>query len=646
MKKLVCTALAAVMAFSLAACGSGSAGSGDGDSSVYRVLYSGEVETLNYLTSSSTDELKSAYNTQDCLVEYDSYGNVLPGLAESWERDGEVWTFHLRKGAKWVDYTGKEVAEVTANDFVSSAAYALDAANGSSTAYMMTNTLKNAEEYNLYTAYLVQSENGTKTTDAEGNPIEPVAEVSFEDVGVKALDDYTLQYTTDGEKPWFISALSFGCFYPVYGPFLEEKGELFGTDNQNLLFCGAYYMSEFLPQQSHVYQKNPLYWDKDKVYIDTIKKTYNADASTVAPEMLKRGEIDEASISTDLIDAWLADDATKDMVRPERADSSYTYFISFNFEPSFDEEYEPDNWIKAVNNENFRKSIYYGLDRVKSFSVQMPEDAESLLLNTITPAAFAVGESGTDYTMMGSLKDITTGNPYNEEQALACRDAAKEELTAAGATFPVKVLFVINPNETNCDKEVQVIEQQLEGLLGSDYIDIQLMTGPSTGFLSEVRRTGDYGMLICNWGFDYADPENAGEPFKAGNSYQFMYTDESQGYTHKTEETQAIVNEYYSMMEAAGEITDNNDERYAAFAEAEAYLINHAMVIPYHVSGGGYIASRLNPFEGQYAPFGGANYRYKGQHLLDKPMSMTEYEAALAEWEENRQDAAQAAAGE
>ncbi len=646
MKKLACTALAAVMAFSLAACGSGSSGTGDSDAAVYRVLYGGEVETLNYLVSSSTDELKSAYNTQDCLVEYDSYGNVLPGLAESWERDGEVWTFHLRKGAKWVDYTGKEVAEVTANDFVSSAAYALDAANGSSTAYMMTNTLKNAEEYNLYTAYLVQSENGTKTTDAEGNPIEPVEEVSFEDVGVKALDDYTLQYTTDGEKPWFVSALSFGCFYPVHGPFLEEKGELFGTDNQNLLFCGAYYMSEFLPQQSHVYQKNELYWDKDKVYIDTVKKTYNADASTVAPEMLKRGEIDEASISTDLINAWLADDATKDMVRPSRPDSSYTYFISFNFEPSFDEEYEPDNWIKAVNNENFRKSIYYGLDRVKSFSVQMPEDAESLLLNTITPAAFAVGESGTDYTMMGSLKDITTGNPYNEEQALACRDAAKEELAAAGATFPVKVLFVINPNETNCDKEVQVIEQQLEGLLGSDYIDIQLMTGPSTGFLSEVRRTGDYGMLICNWGFDYADPENAGEPFKAGNSYQFMYTDETKGYTNKTEETQAIVNEYYAMMEAAGQITDNNDERYAAFAEAEAYLINHAMVIPYHMSGGGYIASRLNPFEGQYAPFGGANFRYKGQHLLDKPMSMTEYETALAEWEKNRQDAAQAATGE
>ena len=192
MKKLACTALAAVMAFSLAACGSGSSGTGDSDAAVYRVLYGGEVETLNYLVSSSTDELKSAYNTQDCLVEYDSYGNVLPGLAESWERDGEVWTFHLRKGAKWVDYTGKEVAEVTANDFVSSAAYALDAANGSSTAYMMTNTLKNAEEYNLYTAYLVQSENGTKTTDAEGNPIEPVEEVSFEDVGVKALDDYTL----------------------------------------------------------------------------------------------------------------------------------------------------------------------------------------------------------------------------------------------------------------------------------------------------------------------------------------------------------------------------------------------------------------------------------------------------------------------
>lgn len=642
MKRAISLALAAAMMVGLAACG----GTSTKDENTYRVLYSGEVSTLNYLVSSSTDELKVAYNTIDCLVEYDSYGNVLPGLAESWEQDPEnpeVWTFHLRKGVKWIDHNAQEVAEVTANDFVSSARYALDAANGSGTAYMMTNTLKNAAAYNDYTAYLVESENGTRTTNAEGYPIEPVEEVAFEDVGIKAVDDYTLQFTTDGVKPWFVSAVSFGCFYPVYGPFLEEKGDSFGTSNDTLLYCGAYYLETFEPQNRHVYQKNPSYWDKDKVYIETIEKKFNTEAGTLAPEMFKRGEIDEASISIDLVQAWMEDDATKDLVRPNRADPSYTYFISFNFEPSFDEQYQPENWIKAVNSENFRKSIYYGLDRVKSYSVQMPETPETLLLNTITPPAFAVGESGTDYTEMGSLAAITQGDPFDADQALEYKEAALADLEAAGASLPVIIPLVINPNETNCDKECQVIEQQLEGLLGTDYIDIQLVSGPSTGFLGEIRRAGKYGMLICNWGFDYADPENAGEPFKAGNSYQFMYTDAENGYTNKTAETQALVDEYYGMMEAASQITTSNDERYAAFAEAEAFLIEHAFVIPYHMSGSGYIASYLNPFEGQYAPFGAARERYKGQHLLEKPMSAAEFETALNEWNEKRMHASDAA---
>ena len=642
MKRAVSLVLAAAMMMGLAACG----GTSTKDENTYRVLYSGEVSTLNYLVSSSTDELKVAYNTIDCLVEYDSYGNVLPGLAESWEQDPEnpeVWNFHLRKGVKWIDHNAQEVAEVTANDFVSSARYALDAANGSGTAYMMTNTLKNAAAYNDYTAYLVESENGTKKTNAEGDPIQVVEEVAFEDVGIKAVDDYTLQFTTDGVKPWFVSAVSFGCFYPVYGPFLEEKGDSFGTSNDTMLYCGAYYLKTFQPQSKHVYQKNPSYWDKDKVYIETIEKKFNTEAGTLAPEMFKRGEIDEASISIDLVQAWMEDEATKDLVRPNRADPSYTYFISFNFEPSFDAQYHPENWIKAVNSENFRKSIYYGLDRVKSYSVQMPENPGTLLLNTITPPAFAVSESGIDYTEMGSLANISQGNPFDANKALEYKEAALADLQAAGASLPVIVPLVINPNETNCDKECQVIEQQLEGLLGADYIDIQLVSGPSTGFLGEIRRAGKYGMLISNWGFDYADPENAGEPFKAGNSYQFMYTDAEKGYTNKTAQTQALVEEYYAMMKAASQITSSNSERYAAFAQAEAFLLEHAFVIPYHMSGSGYIASYLNPFEGQYAPFGAARERYKGQHRLEKPMTAAEFETALNEWNEKRMHGSNAA---
>ena len=77
--------------------------------------------------------------------------------------------------------------------------------------------------------------------------------------------------------------------------------------------------------------------------------------------------------------------------------------------------------------------------------------------------------------------------------------------------------------------------------------------------------------------------------------------------------------------------------RYEAFAEAEAYLINHAIVIPFGSNTGGYTASRLNPFEGQFGATGLASCRYKGQHLLEKPMSTDEYYDAYDAWLEQRE---------
>ena len=197
-KRILALTLALSMSAGLAACGgdSGDSTGGSGEA-VYRQLYASEVETLNYLYTANTNDYQMCANMVDCLVEYDPYGVMKPALAESWEHNEDYteWTFKIRQGVKWVDVEGNEVADVTANDWVSSAKWVNDAANNSSNQYMYNGIVKNAQEYFNYTAYLLESENGTKTTDNEGNPIEPVAEVSFDDVGVKAVDDYTLVYT-------------------------------------------------------------------------------------------------------------------------------------------------------------------------------------------------------------------------------------------------------------------------------------------------------------------------------------------------------------------------------------------------------------------------------------------------------------------
>ena len=132
--------------------------------------------------------------------------------------------------------------------------------------------------------------------------------------------------------------------------------------------------------------------------------------------------------------------------------------------------------------------------------------------------------------------------------------------------------------------------------------------------------------MKCNWGADYADPETWTDPFVDGSSYSFIYKSEDP-------ETQALFAEYSDLVNAAKAITDDMDARYEAFAKAEAFLLDHAFAIPFSISNRSYQMCDLNVFEGQYASFGMASLRYKDQHLYDTSMSLTEFQAAYADWQ-------------
>ena len=240
MKRLLAFALALTMVFALAACG-GTSGTSDAtkataaptaepaapvtENAVYRTLYASEVTTLNYLITGQANELTIAANVVDCLVEYDPYGNVQPALAASWEQneDATVWTFHIREGVNWVDKDGNVVAPVTANDWGSSAHYACDANNDSDTFYTMSGVIAGADAYYDWPAYQMALATATDGTDEAGNAVklitnedgeqevlEEVAEASADDIGVKALDDYTLEFTLESPRAYFLSMVSFG----------------------------------------------------------------------------------------------------------------------------------------------------------------------------------------------------------------------------------------------------------------------------------------------------------------------------------------------------------------------------------------------------------------------------------------------------
>ena len=633
-KKLIALMLCTVMAVSTALTGCGnSAASSDGtesgqaasgEAAVYKELYSSEVSTLNYLVTSTINEQTVGANCIDTLVEYDADGQLKEGLATEWSYDEATltWTFKLRE-AKWVDNTGAEVADVTAQDFVDALKYELTPEYESANVQNLFGVIANAEEY-----YNGQVYNGG--ADEDGVVWEAI---DFSEVGVKAVDEHTLTYTLAKEVPYFISSLVYVVYMPAYGPQLEELGKEFGTAADKMYYNGAYYLAEFAPQEKHVYKKNPSNYDAANVFIEEIQKIYNAEAATIGPEMVKRGEIDYAEISSDLLDDWLSNEETANLVSRERPSTSYSYFYCFNFDPQFGEEYEPDNWRIAVNNENFRKALFTGLDKIKEVSVLEPNAPADYTLNTVTPFEFAYNADGADFTTVGALADM--GDTFDEAKALEYKAAAMEELTAAGCTFPVKVLMPYNPSTTDWDKECQIVEQQMEALLGTDFIDIIIEAGPTDNFLTEVRRSGEYAFMKCGWGADYADPETWTDPFyqtkgesgyDLGYKYAFLATAITEG-----TDTAAAVQEYFDKVDAAKAITVDTNARYEAFAEAEAVLIDHALVVPFSITVSPYIATKLNVFESQYAPFGVSKLRFKGQHLQDTFVSMDEYEANKAE---------------
>ena len=632
------------------------------DEQVYRSLYSSEVTTMNYLVSSTTYELVVGANTIDSLVENDTYGNILPCGAESWEvsEDGLTWTFHLRAGQYWYDADGNQKDPVTANDYVAAARYVCDSAMDSNNSYLMDGWIVNAEELLNYTAALLANpvEQGTEVgeeqdlvVDANGIIYEgsdwnketekydtwtEVPAVTPEDLGVEAVDDLTLVYHLVKPRPYFLTALQFGTYWPAPASLLAELGDAYGLDNYSMWFNGAYILSEFKPQEKRIYTKNVNNWDAEHIYIERIEQTCNTEAATLAPELFLRGEVDGADIGSDIVADWLSDPEKSQMISSSRVIGDYSYFFGFNFEPKFDAEYEPENWAIAVNNENFRKAVFHGIDRDGYIAAKYPGDDPSIhKINTVTPKGFSVNE-GKDYVFYGGLAKYTEGESFDPELAVQFRDAAKAELEAAGCKFPIKVPVNYNTSSTTWANCTVVLEQQLEELLGADFIDIIVVPYSGSSFLGETRRNGNYALQELNWGADFMDPETWADPFERKNNYNFFCNEtlEQDGinqYT-KTEETAALIDQYFELVDAAREETGDMNARYEAFAAAESFYIDHAIVVPGFISGGSYQATKLNAFEGQYAMMGQSSSRYKGQHVYKTAMSQDMFDAQYAEW--------------
>lgn len=601
MKKLLTALLAAMLC--LTGCGGGDEVTYD--TTVFKDFFiktNGEMTTWNYLDQASSANTKVLTNIVSGLVETDKYGRITADLAETWTHndDYSVWTFTLREGQMWQkakvadgegNYTYEEYGEITAQDFVDAMQWVLTKENGSVCYEMAISNIKNAEEY----------------FDGEIT--------DFSQVGVKALDKYTVEYTCVKGTPYFDTELLYPSFYPAPGAFIEECGESFGSAPEYILYSGAYLVSNYQNDTEKTLIANEAYWDYESITIPTVKMIAVKDTESTK-EYFERGELSYCQLAGTQPVAE-SNNGNEYMYRTDSYACDYTLFLN--------NQYADENGRAAINNLNFRKALYYGFDRYEYVAQAVdPIDPTSLYAYTYTPADWGIVTSdGTDYTDLPALANYNS-DPYDSDLAHEYLDKAVAELEGK-VTWPVSLnWYYKSGNETNANVAAvlkDVIETEFEG-----YIEINVCEYTSSA-TTEVYTPELNALAVAGWIPDYGDPCNV------------LYTILPDGYMNNvTEATMSgwDLPEFVELYEKADAIADDVDARYNAFAEAEAYLLDNCYIIPVCQAGSTYRMSTFNEYSKIYSKTGGVNYRYKGMEVYDHVLTSEEHAEMKAAWQAER----------
>ncbi|KXT85279.1 peptide ABC transporter substrate-binding protein [Streptococcus panodentis] len=638
-RKLFLAAGVTLLSFGiLAACSSNSQSS----SKIYSYVFTADPTTLDYIQSAKVSTHELTTNGVDGLLENDKYGNLAPSLAEDWtvSKDGLVYTYKLRKDAKWYTADGEEYADVKAQDFVTGIKHAADAK--SDALLLIQNSIKGLNDY----------VNGSNK--------------DFSAVGVKALDDYTVEYTLNQPETYWNSKTTAGVLMPVNEDFLKKEGDGFGQANKpdSILYNGPFIMKSITSKSSVEFEKNPNYWDKDKVKIDGLKFAYydGSDQDSLA-RVFGDGGYSQARLYPATSSYSAIEKKYKDNIFMTEAGPGVG-LISVNIDrqayehTSKTSDSQKEAAKKALLNKDFRQAMVFAFNR-ETFSAQVNGEAAAkpAIRNLFVPPTFVqangkefgtlVEEALTGYGDEWKGSKLSDGQDgfYSTEKAKAEFAKAKEALQAEGVEFPIHLDVPVAQNSTNHVNRMQSLKQSLENTLGKDNIsiDLQMMSedealGVTYNAESASQQDWDLNGMV-GWDPDYQDPSTYLDILLPGSDSQTKTFLGFEGADNAAAKAVGL-DEYDKLVEEAGKETQDISKRYEKYAAAQAWLTDSALIIPTMTSkGAAPFISRVVPYTTSYAQTGTKDSAYKKYtEIGDETITTKDYEKAHKKWLKEKEE--------
>lgn len=653
MKKSLALLLSAVMLLGLlAGCAPKEGGGSDAkpikDFLSYQTT-ANEMETFNFQYTQSNKEIRVLANCIDGLLTNDNKGALIPAIATEWTTPdgGENWTFKLRDGAVWVDYQGNEKGKVVANDWLVGMEWTLnfwknEAANTS----MPIEMIVGAGDYYTYTkGYASDATDKEKAAYEEvctKYGLDPNVVTTKEDamafgleafskmVGMTAPDDKTLNIQCLGALPYFPTVGTYNCLYPVPQGMIDEIGVegYRAVTYDKLWYNGCYTITTYVQNNEKVLTKNPKYWDTESSRFDTVTVKM-VESSDVAFQLFQNGELHHVDLTeSNLKTIYDTKDHKYNEYLTEARPTKYSYQIHFVYDKKL-ENGDPDvNWNTAVANKAFRLAWYYGIDRTDYLRRTNAINPIKCANYTYTAQSLSVNSQGVDYTQLvrdnlGIKVDADKIATYDKSKFETYKKQAMEELAAKGVSFPIVADYYIIGNSQTALDTATVLKETISRDLGDDFVTLNIKTYV-TSLAQEVRTPRLAAFFINGWGADYGDPKNfvGQETYGDDNAYYSITYSKINDATDP--DLIATYKEFTKMVQEADAILDNMDNRFAAFAKAETYMIENALVIPFYVNIVWHL-THVNDYSKIYCPYGTQSEVYKNWETSETLYSTADY---------------------